>query len=185
MSFLLCCRPNDDGRTIAREILHHEVGHTRAAVNECIACPVPLQLHTLRPGSCPKPAVEERHRLPSHGGRCPLPPLQKLLHAHVVRFRECFAAGPYLCIAMELVPGGDLLELVNSSRGLAENEARYLFQQLVGAAAQGCVTKFRGWGGGRAQGQLGLLALKGSSAASLCAAPYPPLFDHTNVDLRY
>ncbi|KAL4448995.1 hypothetical protein ABPG77_007712 [Micractinium sp. CCAP 211/92] len=71
--------PNDDGRMIAREILHHE----------------------------------------------------KLLHAHVVRFRECFAAGPYLCIAMELVPGGDLLELVNATRGLPENEARYLFQQLI------------------------------------------------------
>lgn len=53
----------------------------------------------------------------------------------MVRFRECFAAGPYLCIAMELVPGGDLLELVNATRGLPENEARYLFQQLVGGVA--------------------------------------------------
>lgn len=32
---------------------------------------------------------------------------------------------------MELVPGGDLLELVNAARGLPESEARYLFQQLV------------------------------------------------------
>ncbi|PSC67166.1 sulfur stress regulator [Micractinium conductrix] len=56
---------------------------------------------------------------------------QRLLHAHVVRFKECFAAPPYLCIAMELVAGGDLLELVNEARGLPEDEARYLFQQLI------------------------------------------------------
>ena len=42
---------------------------------------------------------------------------------------------------MELVAGGDLLELVNEARGLPEDEARYLFQQLVGV-------KERGGGGG-------------------------------------
>lgn len=33
---------------------------------------------------------------------------QRLLHAHVVRFREAFAAPPYLCIAMEYVAGAAL-----------------------------------------------------------------------------
>ncbi len=36
----------------------------------------------------------------------PCRPPQKLLHAHVVRFKEVFAAPPYLCIAMEYVSGG-------------------------------------------------------------------------------
>lgn len=98
----------------------------------------------------------------------------------MVRFKEAFAAPPYLCIAMEYVsgacsfswqvphvcthsradqrllgrndselarvpctpytclsslhppPGGDLLDYINAQRsGVAEDEARYIFQQLV------------------------------------------------------
>lgn len=112
--------------------------------------------------------------------------VQKLLHAHVVRFKEACAAPPYLCIVMEyvsggsaqrqvlvvckpigapctlcaaftsagsntqagptLLPGGDLLDYINAQRsGVAEDEARYIFQQLVRSGTGEASPQ--GWGG--------------------------------------
>lgn len=55
----------------------------------------------------------------------------KLLHPHIVQFREVFVTPDYLAIVMEYAAGGDMFQLVTSKRGLSENEARWFFQQLV------------------------------------------------------
>lgn len=52
-------------------------------------------------------------------------------HPFITQLIEVFLTPRHLAIVMEYVPGGDLLELINSRGKLSENEARWLFQQLV------------------------------------------------------
>lgn len=57
-------------------------------------------------------------------------------HPHIVRFQELFLTPRYLAIVMEYASGGDLFEYTLRSEGhLSEDEARWMFQQLVSAVA--------------------------------------------------
>lgn len=56
---------------------------------------------------------------------------QQLLHPHVVQLKEVMQVLPYLGLVMEYVPGGDMFGYVVNKRGLAEDEARWFFQQLI------------------------------------------------------
>ncbi|KAK9834635.1 hypothetical protein WJX74_006249 [Apatococcus lobatus] len=55
------------------------------------------------------------------------------IHCHqVIEFKEVFLTKEYLCLVLELAPGGDLLSYINDHQsGLQEPEARWIFQQLV------------------------------------------------------
>jgi len=52
-------------------------------------------------------------------------------HPLFVQLLDVFLTPKHLAIVMELVPDGDILELVNEQGSLAEDEARWLFQQVV------------------------------------------------------
>jgi serine/threonine protein kinase len=52
-------------------------------------------------------------------------------HPLFVQLRDVFLTPKHLAIVMEHVPGGDILELVNEQGALPEEEARWLFQQVV------------------------------------------------------
>eukprot|EP01026_Neomeris_dumetosa_P045188 TRINITY_DN3826_c1_g1_i1.p1 TRINITY_DN3826_c1_g1~~TRINITY_DN3826_c1_g1_i1.p1 ORF type:complete len:373 (-),score=56.07 TRINITY_DN3826_c1_g1_i1:667-1695(-) len=54
-----------------------------------------------------------------------------LIHPHVIQFKEVFVTDEYLCIVMEYAAGGDLFDYVAKKGGLKEEEARWLFQQLM------------------------------------------------------
>jgi serine/threonine-protein kinase SRK2 len=55
----------------------------------------------------------------------------KLRHPHVISLREVFLTQRHLVLVMEYAPGGDLFSLVQSQKGLAEEDARWFFQQIV------------------------------------------------------
>ena len=48
-----------------------------------------------------------------------------------MRLQEVFLTDDYLVLAMEYAAGGDLFKLVSSRRGLPEDDARWLFQQIM------------------------------------------------------
>jgi|Transcript_40522 serine/threonine protein kinase len=52
-------------------------------------------------------------------------------HPNIVTFQEVYRAGEELLIVMELCPGGDLYDYVQSKRRLPEDEARSLFIQIL------------------------------------------------------
>eukprot|EP00891_Asterochloris_glomerata_P004465 jgi/Astpho2/4465/fgenesh1_pm.00067_%23_14_t len=54
-----------------------------------------------------------------------------LAHPHIIAFRECFLTTDYLAISTEYAAGGDLFRYVNLQQGLAEDVARWFFQQIV------------------------------------------------------
>lgn len=56
---------------------------------------------------------------------------RNLLHHHVVQFKEVFLTPQHLCIVMEYVPGGDVMQYIRRRNGLTEDEARWFFQQLI------------------------------------------------------
>lgn len=55
----------------------------------------------------------------------------KLRHPHVISLREVFLTQQHLVLVMEYAPGGDLFSLVQQRGGLAEDDARWFFQQVV------------------------------------------------------
>lgn len=55
----------------------------------------------------------------------------KLRHPHVISLREVFLTQQHLVLVMEYAPGGDLFSLVQSQKGLSEDDARWFFQQIV------------------------------------------------------
>lgn len=55
----------------------------------------------------------------------------RLLHPHIIQFKEVFLTNEYLGIAMEFAPGGDMFQYVKQRNGLQEYEARWFFQQLI------------------------------------------------------
>ena len=52
-------------------------------------------------------------------------------HPLFVQLLDVFLTPKHLAIVMEYVPDGDVLELVNERGGLPEDEARWLFQQVI------------------------------------------------------
>eukprot|EP00890_Picochlorum_soloecismus_P002510 jgi/Picsp_1/325/NSC_00324-R1_snf1-like protein kinase len=55
----------------------------------------------------------------------------KLRHPHVISLREVFLTQRHLVLVMEYAPGGDLFSLVQTQKGLSEDDARWFFQQIV------------------------------------------------------
>jgi len=55
----------------------------------------------------------------------------RLLHPHIIQFKEVFLTNEFLGIAMEFAPGGDMFQYVKQRNGLQEYEARWFFQQLI------------------------------------------------------
>ncbi|CAD7697665.1 unnamed protein product [Ostreobium quekettii] len=51
--------------------------------------------------------------------------------AHIVPVLETFRTGTHVGIVMEYIQGGDLLEYINKRGPLPENQARWVFQQLM------------------------------------------------------
>jgi hypothetical protein len=56
---------------------------------------------------------------------------RRLVHPHIVQFKELFLTPAHLGIAMEYAAGGDMFEYVVRKGGLREGEARWFFQQLI------------------------------------------------------
>lgn len=54
----------------------------------------------------------------------------RLLHPHVIQFREVFLTERYLAIAMEFAPGGDMFQHVKRRGGLEEAEVSLLILDL-------------------------------------------------------
>ncbi|CAL5225961.1 g8763 [Coccomyxa viridis] len=72
------------------------------------------------------------------GAECINVDVQRELHHHsgfnhpnVIMFREVFITADHVGLAMELAPNGDLFKKVRDAKGLAEAEARTIFQQLI------------------------------------------------------
>ncbi|KAK9821180.1 hypothetical protein WJX74_005516 [Apatococcus lobatus] len=55
----------------------------------------------------------------------------RLLHPHVVQFKEVFLTPQHLAIVMEYAAGGDMFQRVKACGGLKEEDARWFFQQLI------------------------------------------------------
>mmetsp|Transcript_32449 Transcript_32449/g.58064 ORF Transcript_32449/g.58064 Transcript_32449/m.58064 type:complete len:345 (-) Transcript_32449:136-1170(-) len=56
---------------------------------------------------------------------------RSLHHPHIIKFEEVILTEQHIGIAMEYAAGGDLFDFVVSRNGLAEDEARWFFQQLI------------------------------------------------------
>ena len=52
-------------------------------------------------------------------------------HENVVRLYDSFETNKHICFVMELCQGGDILSYVRKRRKLKEDNARYLFKQLI------------------------------------------------------
>ena len=57
--------------------------------------------------------------------------MKKVSHENIVRLREVMQTSNYYILVVELVPGGDLLELVQRKQRLTEAEARKYFHELM------------------------------------------------------
>ena len=52
-------------------------------------------------------------------------------HENVVRMYDTFETHKHICFVMELCQGGDLLSYVRKRRKLKEDNAKYLFKQII------------------------------------------------------
>ena len=59
--------------------------------------------------------------------------MKKLDHPHIVKLYEVLQLGDKLHLVMELVTGGELLEVIARTRKLLESEARHYFHQIMDA----------------------------------------------------
>jgi serine/threonine protein kinase len=57
--------------------------------------------------------------------------LKQSNHHNVVRLYDSFETHKHICFVMELCQGGDLLSYVRKRRKLKEDNAKYLFKQLI------------------------------------------------------
>lgn len=57
--------------------------------------------------------------------KTPLTLCSRLLHPHIIQFREVFLTEKYLAIAMEYAPGGDMFQHVKRRGGLEEAEVPF------------------------------------------------------------
>jgi serine/threonine-protein kinase SRK2 len=56
---------------------------------------------------------------------------RRLVHPHIIRFKEVLLTDVHICIVMEYAEGGDMFDYVLKRGGLREREARWFFQQLI------------------------------------------------------
>lgn len=54
-----------------------------------------------------------------------------LQHPHIVRFKEVFLTGEFVCIVMEYANGGNLFDFIKAKKVVPEAGSRWFFQQLV------------------------------------------------------
>jgi serine/threonine-protein kinase SRK2 len=52
-------------------------------------------------------------------------------HPHVIRFKAVYTHQHYVCIIMEYANGGNLRSYLERIGRMVENQARFIFQQLV------------------------------------------------------
>lgn len=57
--------------------------------------------------------------------------LKQSAHTNVVKLYDFFETSKHMCFVMELCQGGDLLSYVRKRRKLKENNAKYLFKQII------------------------------------------------------
>lgn len=57
--------------------------------------------------------------------------LKKIRHSNVIRLLEVFESPKHFLMVMEYVGGGDLLQYVKQRKRLEEQEAKYIFKQIV------------------------------------------------------
>ena len=57
--------------------------------------------------------------------------LKQSAHQNVVKLYDSFETSKHMCFVMELCQGGDLLSYVRKRRKLKEDNAKYLFKQMV------------------------------------------------------
>jgi serine/threonine protein kinase len=57
--------------------------------------------------------------------------LLRMRHSSVVKLYETFETGRHILLVMELCAGGDLLNYVRKRRKLSEDNAKYLFKQII------------------------------------------------------
>jgi len=57
--------------------------------------------------------------------------LKKIHHSNIIRLLEVFESSKHFFIVMEYAGAGDLLHYVKKKRRLQENEARYIFKQIL------------------------------------------------------
>lgn len=57
--------------------------------------------------------------------------LKKIHHSNIIRLLEVFESSKHFFIVMEYAGAGDLLHYVKKKRRLPENEARFIFKQVV------------------------------------------------------
>ena len=57
--------------------------------------------------------------------------LKKIHHSNIIRLLEVFESSKHFFIVMEYAGAGDLLHYVKKKRRLAENEARFIFKQVL------------------------------------------------------
>lgn len=55
----------------------------------------------------------------------------RLIHPHVIEFKQLFLTDCYLAIVMEYAVGGNLREFIREKRGISEDMARWFFQQII------------------------------------------------------
>jgi len=56
---------------------------------------------------------------------------RRLVHPHIIRFKEVILTDVHICIVMEYAEGGDMFDYVLKRGGLREHEARWFFQQVI------------------------------------------------------
>lgn len=106
--------------------LHHGGHHAALAPTAPLLCPcLPAPLHRRNPPPHPAPpsllqagtaAREVLHHM-------------SIQHPHVIALQEVFLTSEYIVLVLEHAPEGSLAEHMKNSKGLAESEARWLFQQ--------------------------------------------------------
>jgi serine/threonine protein kinase len=57
--------------------------------------------------------------------------LKKIRHSNIIRLLEVFESPKHFLMVMEYAGGGDLLQYVKQRRRLEEQEAKYMFKQIV------------------------------------------------------
>lgn len=57
--------------------------------------------------------------------------LKKIHHSNIIRLLEVFESSKHFFIVMEYAGAGDLLHYVKKKRRLPENEAKFIFKQIL------------------------------------------------------
>lgn len=57
--------------------------------------------------------------------------LKKIRHSNIIRLLEVFESQKHFLMVMEYAGGGDLLQFVKQRKRLEEDEAKYMFKQII------------------------------------------------------